>query len=349
MGFGVRLASASLAILLLIGSSGCGEDSDETPSRPTPEPVDRDDPDDESSAEPEHAPPDPAPGRLVRLTGLVTVAGAEAQAGMELDAEAPIVVGEGGRAVISLRDGGRLELDEGAVARLVEDSAAQILLVRGGVYGSQPPAGNAPRPPLRVTSSAATVEVGQSGELYVYSFAWGGSWVAVLQGNAAISIGESDHQRRLRSMDLGPGRAVAIPDRIAEPTDGPGRLSGARAAANALAAAAPESERDDEAGLGTEEDRLDQALRWLETETRRGRELTNAHREAVREGQTEDAQRLQRELVGHSQSLYRLRHLATARWERMRAQYLRLELAGQAPSHDPVSERRDRVAGLLGH
>ena len=105
----------------------------------------------------------------------------------------------------------------------------------------------------------------------------------------------------------------------------------------------------DRAALRSETERLDQALRWLETEARRGRDLTNQHRDAVREGNQEESSRLQRELVGHSQSLYRLRRLATARWERVRAKQLRLAAAGRAPNEDPVASRRVRVDGLLGH
>ncbi len=338
----VRVCRALSLVLVL---SGCGEDPPDP--APTAEPLS-----DVDEPGAEHAPPDPAPGQLVRMTGVVTVGGAAARVAMEIDAEAPIVVPDEGRAVVQLRDGGRIEVDGPARFLLVEDAAAQVLLLYGGLYAAQPPTGNAPRPPLRAASPAATVEIGQTGEVYLTAFEWGGSWVAVLAGAVAISAGEADNSRRLRVVDLGPGRAVAVPDRIAEPTAGPSRLSGARQAGRALAISADEREVDEaaeRASLRAETDRLDQALRWLETEMRRGRDLTNGHRDAVREGNTEESQRLQRELVGHSQALYRLRHLATARWERVRAQHLRLTALGRAPSEDPVAQRRDRVAGLLEH
>jgi len=329
----------------VMATTGCEEEAPEPIPAPEPRVVAED-------PSPQHAAPDPAPGQLVRMTGTVTVSGAEARAGMELDAEAPIEVPAGGRAVIQLRDGGRVEVDGPARLRLVEDAAAQVLLLNGGLYAAQPPAANAPRPPLRVASPAATIEIGQTGEVYLTAFEWGGSWVAVLAGAVAVSVGEADNRRRLRSIELGAGRAVAVPDRIAEPTEGPERLTGARAASAALAQSSEEREVDEAAeqsALRSEASRVDQALRWLETEARRGRDLTNGHRDAVREHNAEESQRLQRELVGHSQALYRLRHLATARWERVRAQHLRLMALGRAPSEDPVAQREDRVAGLLEH
>src|SRR5690606_4534844 len=106
-----------------------------------------------------------------------------------------------------------------------------------------------------------------------------------------------------------------------EPTEAPRRLADAREAAAALAVAPPEPEAERLArDVQNEARRLDAALRLLETETRRGRELTTQHGAAVREGRRDEAQRLQRRLVDHSQALYRLRQLATARWERLRAQ-----------------------------
>ena len=100
--------------------------------------------------------------------------------------------------------------------------------------------------------------------------------------------------------------------------------------------------------FGQELERLDQALRWLETETRRGSDLTQEHRAAVRAGDAEQSRRLQRELVSHSQELYRLRRVATARWERARVLHLWLGRLDAQPTEDPIDARHDRVAGLLG-
>lgn len=292
---------------------------------------------------------DPAPAMVRRVEGPVTIEGAAAPADAPVEAEQMIDVPPNGRAVLQLRDGGRVEVDGNSRVQVVDEGAAQLLLVRGSLYAAQPPAGNAPRPPLRVVSPTAAVEVGQAGEFYLVAFENGGSWVAVLGGLASVSSGEADARRRLRTLDLGRGQAVAVPARVADPTEGPERLAAARTTAAALAASSEavglEQRRT---ALAHEVERLDQALRWLETETRRGRQLTTEHRAAVRAGQSGDAQRLQAELVDHSQALYRLRRLATARWERLRAQQLRLADLGASSAADPVSARRDRVVGLLG-
>lgn len=340
-------------VVLLSIAFGCGEERADTEAAartedsPRPPPPHGEGAAEEGGAERE----DPAPARLVRIEGAVTVDGAAARAGEAIEAEEPIEVPEDGRAVIQLLDGGRVELDGGGRARIVGEGAAQVFLTRGGLYAVQPPAGNAPRPPLRVVSPSATVEIGQAGELYLALFENGASWIAVLGGGVSVSTGEADVRRTLRTVDLTRGQAVAVPGRIMEPTEAPSRLTAARAAARELAAAEGTAEVDPERmrrEVGHEVERLDQALRWLETETRRGRELTSEHRAAVRDGQADEAQRLQNELVEHSRSLYRLRRLATARWERLRVQQLRLHAVGAAQGDDPVSARRDRVVGLLG-
>lgn len=343
-------APCTLALALLLAA--CGDDGDDAPADPPSEaPAPRHRGGHGHGHGGGHAleEEDPPPAHVRRFEGTVTIGGAAARPNAPVEAEQTIDVGEDGRAIVQLRDGGRVELDGGGRARIVEEGAAQVLLSRGGIYAVQPPAGNSPRPPLRIVTPTATVEIGSSGELYLALFENGSSWLAVLQGAASVSNGEADVRRRLQTVDLQAGQAVAVPGRIAEPTAAPERLSTARATAAALAAGA--AEPDDEGmreRAAHEAERLDQALRWLETETRRGRELTNEHRAAVREGRTEEAQRLQRELVEHSRSLYRLRRLATARWERLRAQQLRMVATGAAPAEDPVEARRDRVAGLLG-
>jgi hypothetical protein len=326
-----------LAFVLLCA---CG--TEEAPRPP------RDDPPDESETPAPHA-VDPPPGRLRRVEGSVTIDGAVAAAGATIDSEVPIEVSDDGRAVLQLRDGGAVTLDGGSRAWLIEEGAAQLLLVRGAAHAAQPPSGSSPRPPLRIVTPSATAEIGQAGELFVVLFDGGASWVVALAGGVSVSVGEADARRRLRTVDLIGGQAVAVPNRIAEPTEGPRRLDAARLAAVALAVPPPEPEAPRlERDLASEARRLDEALRWLETETRRGRELTTRHRTAVSEGAREDAERLQRELVGHSQELYRLRQLATARWERLRAQWLRLAVIAHAPADDPVAQRRERVVGLLG-
>ena len=116
---------------------------------------------------------DPPPAELRDVSGMVTLAGARARRGEPVEAEQAIEVSEGGSAVLQLRDGGRITLDDGARAWVVDESAAQLLLVRGGAHAVQPPAGSSPRPPLRLVTPAATVEIGQSGEAYVATYEGG--------------------------------------------------------------------------------------------------------------------------------------------------------------------------------
>ncbi|MEC7523170.1 MAG: FecR domain-containing protein [Myxococcota bacterium] len=335
---------AALALALLLAA--CGDDGEVASVDPTPPP--RRHAHDVDGHGEGHG--DPAPARLLRTEGGVTIGGAATRGEMDVEPEQPIEVPEGGRAVLQLRDGGRVELDGGSLARVTDDGGAQLLLLQGALFAVQPPSGNAPRPPLRIASAATTIEIGGAGEVYLALFPSGAAWVSVLGGMAAISVGEADNRRRLRALELGGGHAVAVTGRLAEPTEGPGRLTAAREAARTLASGDPEPPARDRLtrDLSNEVDRLDQALRWLETETRRGRELTTTHREAVRQKNVDEGRRLQRELVEHSRALYRLRRLATARWERTRALHLRLVATGNAPAEDPIDERRDRVVGLLG-
>ncbi|MFK7985292.1 MAG: hypothetical protein AB8I08_04605 [Sandaracinaceae bacterium] len=333
--------SVSLGVL-----AACGE------SDPTTEPPPPSDPVDDVVEAPEGHTTEreaPSPAELVRSTGTITMAGAALEPGSAIESDQTIDVPEEGRAVIQLRDGGRVELDGPARGVVLDQGGAQLLLIRGRLYAVQPPMGNAPRPPLRIVSAAATVEIGAAGEIYLASFESGASWLTVLGGAAAVENGEADVRRRLRSLDLSAGQAVAIPNRIAEPTEGPRTLSAAREAASMLMSGAPPNDAPDpRRDLDHEATRLDQALSWLETEARRGRELTTQHRAAVQDGDEEETGRLQRELVDHSRALYRMRRLAGARWERLQVRQLRVDGAVRTTADELLSTRQDRVNGLLG-
>jgi hypothetical protein len=292
---------------------------------------------------------DPPLGTLRSLEGEVRIGGAAARAGAPIEAEASIELDAGAHAVLGLAGGGQVTLEDGARARAIEDGAAQLLLIGGAAHAVLPPAGSSPRPPLRLVTPSATVEIGSAGEVYVVLFPGGASWVSVLGGAAWVSVGEADGRQRLRTLELAAGQAVAVPARMAEPTEGPRQLRVAREMARGLAIPPVEAETERlERDVASEITRLDDALSRLETETRRGRELTEQHGVAVREGNADESQRLQRELVTHAQELYRLRQLATARWERLRAQCLRQAVIGRPARVDPVAERRERVVGLLG-
>lgn len=335
---------------VLAASSGCGSERSDSPVDDTiddPRPS-------HSTGQPEEGHgevPNPPPAQMHALEGTVTMNGAAVRAGAAIEAEQTIEVPEGGRAVLQMRDGGRVELAGGTIARILGEGDGAVAFVRGSLYAVQPPMGNAPRAPLRVVSPSASIEIGTAGEIYAVFFETGSSWVAVLGGAAAINTGEADNRRQLRVLDLPAHQAVAVTSRMAEPTEGPTRLTAAREAGAVLAAAegdaAPDAERL-QREVGHEVERLDQALHWLETEARRGRELTNEHRDAIHEHNEDESRRIQRELVNHSQELYRLRRLATARWERTRALALRATVVGGSRADDPIAERRDRVIGLLG-
>ncbi len=289
-----HLTTARVVASLVALLAACGEDP-----APAPDPMAEDVPDDPAA---EAA--DPPPAHVSSLSGTVTVEGAVASRGQAVDAEQVVEVREGGRATLVFEEGGHATLEEGSIGRVVTESAAQLFLIRGAAHAVQPPSGSSPRPPLRIVTSTATIDIPAAGEVYVAILEGGASFIAVLSGGASISNGEADARRRLRAVDLAAGQAMAVLTRLPEPTEGPRRLTDARQATRALATPATEPEaprlaRDVEA----EAQRVDQALRWLETETRRGRELTTQHRDAVRQGQTQEADRLQRQLVGHSQAL----------------------------------------------
>lgn len=266
-----------------------------------------------------------------------------------LEAGDSLIVRGPGRADVDLGEGGRVVLDGDTEVRVGDGGPAQIVLVRGALHALVPAGPAGPRPPLRVATPAASIDLGGSGEFFVIAHASGGAWVASLAGLTTVSTGEADARRRLRTVELPPGRALLIASRIAEPTEGPTRLDDARPIAALIfepsaVLDAARAQRD----LTESARRLDESLLWLETETRRGLELTAAHRESVRTGRTDDGMRLQRELVTHAQQLYSLRQVATARWERLHAGALQLGRLPGASATDLAQSRLDRVESLLG-
>jgi hypothetical protein len=299
-------------------------------------------------------PPDQPPVRVTRFEGDVArTRGTTLTPGEGLEPGDGLVVRGEGRADLDLGDLGRVLLERDTEIRVSEGGAAQVLLLRGAVHVFVPPGLSGPRPPLRVATPAASIELGGSGEFYALAHPSGMTWVVGLAGLTTVANGESDGRRRLRTIELAPGRAVLVGARgLGEPTEGPARIDAARTAAATLleGSSAPDrlrARRD----LEDAARRLDESLLWLESETRRGRDLTNQHREAVRAGRSADAIRLQRELVSHAQQLYVLRQVATARWERVLAGSLYLaRTAGGAESSAAAvaGSRRDRVQSLLG-
>jgi hypothetical protein len=341
----VKVVPRTLVVVVVAALAACGPRAEEAPAEgPADDPSSGATPGGLEAADHGRA-SDPPPARFGRVEGTVTMAGAVASRAEPVEAEAPIEVPEGGVADLLLRDGGRITLVDGAAARMTDEGGAQLLLLEGGAHLLQPPAGNSPRPPLRVATPFGTAEIPVSGQAYVHVFPNGTGWLAALAGTVAVSQGDATARRELRDLDLGAGRALAVTDRMAEPTEGPRRLADARAAVGALRSGLVDGAALAD-GVRDQTRRLDASLDWLEGETRRGRELTTLHRTAVREG-SEEAQQLQARLVEHSRKLYRLRRIATVRWERLRAMVLHRDRASETAGSDPVGERRERVAGLL--
>jgi hypothetical protein len=293
--------------------------------------------------------PDRAPARVARFTGEVARSRGPLDEGADLERGDGLVVRGDGSADVDLRDGGRVSLDRDTEIRIGDGGPAQIVLVRGALHAVVPPGPAGPRPPLRIATPSASVDLAGSGELYVIAHASGATWVVGLGGLTTVVTGEVDGRRRLRVVELVPSRAVLVAARMAEPTDGPARLDEARTAAAALleSAAPLEAERATR-DLGELATRLDESLLWLETEGRRGRDLTTQHRAAVSEGDSERSMRLQRDLVGHAQQLHALRQIATARWERLSAATTQLARLPGASASDLADTRRDRALSLLG-
>lgn len=342
----VALAAVALAAVAP-AMVGCGGE-ERAVTAPAPAPR-RHSVDTEPAVEAHDTPPAEPPARLTRFEGQVVRARGTVAAGDALEAGDSLAVQGPGRADVDLGDGGRVVLDADTEIRIGDGGPAQIVLVRGVVHALMPPGPSGPRPPLRIAAPAASIDLPGAGEVLVIAHASGVTWAAALTGLTTVATGEVDGRRRLRTIDLTPARALLVASRMAEPTDSPPRLEDARATGLAALEAASPLETDRATrDLADAAARLDEALLWLETETRRGLELTSQHREAVRAGRTDEGMRLQRDLVGHSQQLYALRQVAIARWERVVAGEAQLaRLPGARPS-ELSSARRDRVGSLLG-
>jgi hypothetical protein len=348
------VAATCALVLALVVPSGCGGDDDDREGVTTAPATRRHHGHDttEHAGEPVEVhgtPPDQPPARLVRMQGDVVRARGPVEEGAALEAGDALVVQGPGRADVDLGDGGRVVLDADTEVRIGDGGPAQIVLVRGRLHAAVPAGPAGPRPPLRVATASVSVDLGGSGEVFVVADASGATWVAGLSGLTSVATGEADTRRRLRTVELPPGRALLVATRMAEPTEGPTRLEDARAASAAIFASAAEldaarAQRE----LAEAARRLDEALLWLETETRNGLDLTAQHRESVRGGSSEEGMRLQRALVTHAQQLNGLRQVATARWERLEAGTLQLARTRGAPASDLADSRRDRVASLLG-
>lgn len=292
------------------------------------------------------APADEPPARLTRAEGEIFRSRGPLEEGAGLETGDALVVPDEGVAELRLRQGGVVVLFGGSEAYL-GDGPSQVVLLRGELHAQVPPISAGSQPPLRVSTPTASIELAFGGDFFLAVHPTAGVWVAALSGTSTVATGEVDGRRRLRVVELSSGRAMSMGARLSEPTFGPTHLDQARVTARAALSETSGLEvirapRD----LSDIARRLDESLLWLETETRRGLELTAQHRDAARMGRAEEALRLERQLQGHAQQLHALRQVATARWERLEAGAL--ELGRASGMSNVVRARRDRIVSLLG-
>ncbi len=341
----VRGLAHLLGTLALVGCGG----SDATTEEVTPPVVERTAPhprDPEPETVHETAAAAAAPASVVRYSGEVMLDHGVLREGAPLERGDRVTVGEGGEAVIDLDGGDRVTVFGPALA-MIGDGAAQVVLARGSAHLVLSPGPAGPRPPFRVATREASIELVGAGEMLLVEDPSGATWIVALAGLGRVENGEVDARHHARATEISGGHALLVLDHPAEPTEGPERLADARAAADAIFAgvSAPDPARRAESLARAATD-LDASLGWLEAEARRGHGLTEQHRTAVTAGRSDEAMRLQGELVGHAQQLHALRDVANARWERLRARVLGGEVAAGAP--DPTEARRDRAGALLG-
>lgn len=290
---------------------------------------------------------DAPPVRLVHLTGTARGETAPLAEGDALEHRARITVEDGAEATLETSDGDRLVLFGPALAQIGDRGGASLHLASGMCHVRLPPGPAGPRAPLRIATPESSVELIGPGELLLDADRSGATWHVVMAGLSRVGTGDADAHHHARTLDLQNSMALVVIDEPAEPTPGPVRLDEARAAARAIFATASPleparaAERVRRAGTS-----LDAALGWIEAESRHGQDLTDQHRAAVASGNSDEAMRIQGELVGHAQELHALRDTARLRWERLSV----LVLAGAVPAGepDPIAARRDRATSLLG-
>ncbi len=232
---------------------------------------------------------------------------------------------------LDLREGARVSLDPHSLARLDDESRAQVILAKGALHANLPPMGGSPRPPLRIGTPAASLEIGGSGEAFVVAFPDGSAWFAMLSGSGHVWTGEGER------VLLTPGRAVA--GGASETTEGPANLDAARA----IAATLPAADADPEVDLMPPAvARLDAAITAGTQVRDQGANLQRRHSQAV-SAMSGEASAVMQEIVAHTRALESVRGTLLVAYERARARAL---LSGASP--DPTAVRRPRVRAILG-
>lgn len=352
-----RWRSPLLACALLLAwgaglASGCGESDAERTSRRSSDrpPSGAEGRNAESDRETRAPDPRLPPASLGALTGSTTLDDRAAVEGEPVERDVVVAVEPGGRAELELSGGARATILEGGAVLLAREPDRGLWIARGLVHVADPPSGLGQRSPRRIATASATIDLAGSGDVVVAVDASGVTHVAVIAGAAEILTGEVDARRRLRSVHLDAGQSARVVDRLEEPTLAAGsRLEEALAEARAFLAAssAPAATPGPSpVSLGTATSRLDEAMRWLEIEEHRGRELTTRHRAAVQAGRSEEAMLRQREIVAHAQTVHGLRQVVLARWER----FALTARAATAPRalQATLAPRYERLRNLLG-
>ncbi len=347
-------ARLSLGLGLVVApvlAHGCGDDGDDHERAPAtsapPSTTGREVP--EGSHEVREPDPRLPPAQLGMIEGTVTVDRVTAVSGAPVEAGQVVALDGPGRATIELPAGARGTLWSAGSMLLAEAPDRGLWIVSGVAHVTDPPMGLGGRTPLRIATPTATIELQGAGDVIVSVQTSGATHVSVLNGAVEVTTSEVDARHRLRIVEVVAGLEVHVVDHAEETTQGSARLDDALAAGRALVIAAPTP-----AAPGTPTPpsfaastaRLDEAMRWLEVEERRGRDLTSRHRAAVQAGQSEEAMQYQREIVGHAQSVHGLRQVVLARWERFA---LTAQLASDARvTSEAVTPRLERLRDLLG-
>jgi hypothetical protein len=354
----VLLGSALLGSALWGLAPGCS--GDDAPSRPEARRADPEPGRGGTAETHEVRVADPAlpPATLGVLEGSVFLGDATAVTGAPVELGAHVRLEGEGRAVLELPAGARATLHGAGVMSLAEAPDQGLWIASGAVHVADPPAGLGSRAPLRVATPAVTLELQGAADVVVVVDPSGVTTAFVLSGHVEASVGEVDARRRLRTIDVVAGLRVRAADRLEEPSQGVPRLEEALASARELRSGAPTPSpvtppapaaaavATSVPSLGASTHRLDEAMRWLELEQRRGRDLTARHRAAVQAGRSDEAMEYQREIVGHAQAVHALRQVVLTRWERL-ALTAELRADAQASAQEIVP-RRDRLRNLLG-
>jgi len=345
---GGGLGGAMFSCALLSGAcSGGGEGSDPPRERRPAERASQapEAPGEAGREQHEAAPSSRAPAEIGVVEGAARLGASPATRGAPVELGQVLALDGPGRAVLELAAGARATLWTEGGLLLAESPDHGVWVVRGGVHVADPPGGLGSRSPLRLATPTATVELQGAGDVMVTVEPSGATTVAVLSGHVEVSSGEVDSRHRLRLVEVVAGLSVRVAERVEDPVQGPARLDDAVASARA-ALSVPPATTTVVPGLSGAIARLDEAMRWLEVEQRRGRDLTARHRAAVQAGRSDEAMQYQREIVAHAQTVHALRQTVLVRWERL-ALAAQTSPEGRAGAAE-VAPRLDRLRSLLG-